>query len=274
MRRTALLTPLAALLLAGCGGGGSSPTTAPPAQPLASSAVSPFVTAFLIAEQQGVATPDALPTLAPAGDAGVFALVQPAVPACVSVTSAGPGISPVTYTFNNCTGPNGGTLTGQLVVAWSGSTYTLTYQNLTATRGTQAWMLNGSKTIAVNAAARQASLSTAGLTHTFTDSANPSSNTTFTYACALTADWATAGQRKLWGTFSYQSGLDATLHAAIAQAAPLVWSAGCCYPGSGTVAFTKGLAKADVAFGLPCGTVTITPFGQAGTVSTLAACPP
>lgn len=273
MRRSSLLTPLAVLVLAGCGGK-SDGTAPPPAQPLASGTVAPFLTAFLVAEQTSVATPDALPALAPAGDAGVYALVQPAVPACVGVTSGGPGVSPVTYTFNSCAGPNGGVLTGQLTVAWSGSTYTLTYQNLTVTRGTQAWVLNGTKTLTVNALAHQATVTTAGLTHAFTDSANPAANASFTYACALTADWATAGQRKVWGTFSYQSGFDATLSAVIAQATPLTWATGCCTPTSGTIAFTKGLAKADVAFGLPCGTVTVTPFGQAPSTATLAACAP
>lgn len=273
MRAFAL--PLVALMVlaTGCGGGGGSNTTSDPTPtPLAADSASAYLGTFLLSESQS-ADSGSLPTVAPAGDPGVYALAVPALPACIGVTSGGPG-TPTTYTYNSCTGPNGTTLTGQITFSWSNSTCTLTYANFTAAKDTRTWVMNGTKTITVNATTHQSQVATTGITHVYTDTAFPADNRTFTYTCALLADWATAGAYKLSGTFSYlAAGESSALQGTIPTAAPLTWTAGCCYPSTGTVNLQKGLAKADLSFGLPCGTMTITSYGMSAVARTLTACP-
>lgn len=276
MRAPALPLVVLLLLAPGCGGDGaasSSATTSKTTTPLATDTAAGMMGTFLLSESQSAAD-SALPALAPAGDEGVLALAAPALPSCIAVTSGGPG-TPITYTFTNCLGPNGGTLNGQITFTWVGSTCTLTYGNFSATKGSQAWVLNGTKTITVNKTASQSQVVTGsgGITHAFTDSATPANNRTFTYTCALLADWATPGSYKLSGTFSYQTTSDDTLEGSIPSAAPLTWTTGCCYPSMGIVNLKKGYAKADLSFGLPCGTLTVTSYGQASVTRTLAACP-
>lgn len=273
LRRLACLSPV--LLILACGGGkapSSSQTTPTPSNtPMASDTAEVMATAFLLAEHQQAGAP-ALPTFVPMGDPGVFGLQWPAsIPDCVTVTPNGGGS--VILTFNGCAGPNGGTLNGRLVISWQASDYTLIFQDLQAAKGTQGWRLNGTRNLHLDAAARQATITVVGLTIAITDSANPAANRTVQYASALTADWATTGAYKLWGSFSAQKGGDAALTGTITGTAPLLWNAGCCYPGSGTLSLQQGLAKADLVFGQPCGSLTIIPFGQVPLSRILAACP-
>lgn len=269
-----LACPPSLLLLLACGGGDKSPsnsTAAPPVTPLSWESAESITTAFLLAEHQQFSAP-ALPFLEPMGDTGVFGLKTTApIPDCVTLTVN--GTASVLLTFNGCVGPNGGTLSGKLLVTWKTNEYTLVYQDLQATKGTRGWLINGTRTLQVDPAARQARITVTGLTLGLTDSANESASMTLSYASSLTSDWATAGAYKLWGTFTAQKGSDPALTCTIPLASPLLWKAGCCYPVAGLMSLQKGPAKADLSFGLPCGTVTVTPFGQAGVTQTLASCP-
>jgi hypothetical protein len=268
-----LVTVLFLATACGGGAGSGSATTQKDPTPLAADTAAGVMGTFLLSESQSAAD-SALPSLAPAGDEGVLALAAPLLNPCIGVTSGGPG-TPITYTFTNCVGPNGGTLNGQITFSWVGNACTLTYGNFSATKGSQAWVLNGTKTVTVNKTAHQSQVVTGsgGITHAFTDTAAPANNRTFTYTCALLADWATPGSYKLSGTFGYQTAGDDTLEGSIPSAAPLTWTVGCCYPSMGIVNLKKGLAKADLSFGLPCGTLTVTSYGQASVTRTLAACP-
>jgi hypothetical protein len=273
VQRLACTAPL--ILLLACGGGGKSssgPTSpAPPITPLTWESAEAVTTAFLLAEHQQFSAP-ALPSLEPLGDSGVFGLKTPGpIPDCVTLTLN--GTASVLLTFNGCVGPNGGTLSGKLLVSWKPNEYTLVYQDLQATKGTKGWLLNGTRTLQTNPAAKQALVTVAGMTIGITDSANEAVSRTVKYASSLTTDWATPGAYKLWGSFSAQSGSDPALACTISAGAPLLWNPGCCYPVAGVMSLQQGPAKADLTFTLPCGTVTVAPFGQAATTRNLTACP-
>lgn len=268
LRRLAWCTPL--LLSLACGGDKSPSAAANPPAPMAAETAEAMATAFLLAEHQQ-ASVTALPALAPSGEPGVYALLNGSGNlGCMTVTTDG---TTIVLTFTGCMGPNGGMLTGQLSISWMANQCTLNYQNFQASKGTQAWTLNGTKTIQINTAAHQASVSVTGMTMAFSDSAAPSINKTMNYGCNLTSDWATAGTYKLWGTFHTQQGMNPVLTGTIAAATPLTWMTGCCYPGSDSLNLQQGTAQADLQFGMPCGTLTLTPFGQVGMTKTLADCP-
>jgi hypothetical protein len=61
------------------------------------------------------------------------------------------------------------------------SLYTVEYQNLVVTIGTQTWTFNGIKTINVNLSMKQATLTASNLSAVFTDSAHPETNRSFLY---------------------------------------------------------------------------------------------
>jgi len=106
----------------------------------------------------------------------------------------------------------------------------------------------------------------------FLDTANPEISRTFSYGCNLVSDWATAGSYKVWGSFSFQSGNEATLSGSISEFSPLAWTSGCCYPLAGVLTLAQGPASSEVSFTSPCGSYTLSGI-QTLVPLTLPACP-
>lgn len=260
---TITLAPLALGGLLACGGHGI--TTPPSASGLDSESAMSLAASFLNEENNQAGENDGSgPFLA--GEALGFA--TPAHPACVTpsaITS-----NSVTWTFVNCTGPHGWTWNGVVVINWARNADGTTLvkhdqQHMVGTKDGRSWTINGAKDLLKDPATKLVRLTAEpGFTKAFNDGTK---TTTYTYTCNLTADWATQGQRKLYGSWglSPQSGGDA-VSAVIATATPLVWdrAADCCYPVSGTLALTKGSRTANVVHGLPCGSITVN--GEAKTL--------
>lgn len=275
MNRQVLTLCTSLTLLLACGGGSPSRSggsgTAPTLRPMSADTAESMLTAFLLAEH-GYATVPGLPSQTPGGAPGVMGLSFPAaLPPCVGVAMT--GTASVTLTFTNCTGPHGGTLNGQLALSWAPGQVTVAYQHLQAAKGTQSWTLDGTKSLKVDAAAKTATVTATGITFAFADSAAPATNATLSYGCNLASTWATAGTYAVTGTFTVQRGNEAALTGTLPASAPLTWTAGCCHPSSGSLGLQQGSAHADLAFGPPCGTLTITPFGQPAVTRLLAPCP-
>lgn len=271
--RLVRFAPFAVPFLLACGG--SNPQNQRPITPsvkaMSADEARAATWGFLTVEH-GAAVASQMPGFIPSGGGQLLSL--PALPACVGVTAtlAG-GITTVTLSFNACAGPDGGILNGGVAITFNmqATDFTVTYQNLVARKDTRTWTFTGSKSLKLDAAGKQAVLQANHLSAVFTDSAHLETSKSYLYDAALTADWATAGTYKLWGTFSLSDNGILT-SGAISNAAPLAWTEGCCYPVSGAIAFTRGSATTTAAFGLPCGTLTITPAGQSSQTQVLAAC--
>jgi len=226
---------------------------------------------FLTVEHSA-AVASRMPGFIPSGEGWLLSL--PALPACVGVdTTMAGGITTVALSFNACAGPDGGTLNGRVTIAFKlqATDFTVTYQSLVARKDTRTWTFNGSKNLKLDPIGKQASLQANHLSAAFTDSAHLDTNKSYVYDAALTANWASSGTYKLWGTFSLSDNGTVT-SGAISNAAPLTWTESCCYPVSGAIAFTHSGAATNATFGLPCGTLTITPAGQPSQTQVLAAC--
>lgn len=266
------LLPLPILGLVACSGGGTPDHFGGIAStPMAADTAESLATAFLLAEHTQ-ASPSALPTLVPSGESGAFALMGMAErPGCVTVTATGP--STVVVAFQGCQGPHGGFLSGQVTFSWKPNEYTLVYQGFKASKGTKAWLLKGTRNIQLDPAAKQARISASGMSLVITDSALPSSDKTYAYHSDLTSNWATAGSYKVWGSFGAREGANPGVAGTINPNFPLTWVAGCCHPVSGTLDLQSGMATAQVRYSLPCGTLTLTPWGQSAVSKLLPACP-
>ncbi len=246
--------------LLACGGhGGSSALEAPPqAASLTSDTALALVAPFLNEENNQTGENDGSGPIM-AGEA--LGLAEPAPPACVAVS--GVTATSVTWTFSNCTGPHGWTWNGVVVISWeprADGTVVVRHdqRHLVGSKDGRSWDINGVKVLARDRTGKLFTLSAQpGFTKTYREGAQ---TTVFAYACALTADWSTLGQRKLSGSWSLtpQGGGDA-VGAAIPATTPLVWdrSANCCYPVSGTLHLTRGGQTATLVHALPCGTVTV-----------------
>lgn len=268
------LLPLAFPLLLACGGSGQNSTTpdAPKAIPAdeAQAATWGFMTL-----EHGTTVASQMPAFIQAGDAKLLT-TAPTVSCITEVTTTKSGITTVVYTFNNCapTPVSAAALSGSVSISFGSqapSFYTVEYNNLVATNGTQTWVFNGTKTININPSIKQANLTATNLSAVLTDSAHPELNRSYLYNANLNADWAATGTYKLAGTYSLVANAQ-TISGAISSATPLTWVTGCCYPTSGSISFTKDTAGASAAFALPCGTLTLTPAGQAPQNRLLPAC--
>lgn len=218
---------------------------------------------------------DQLPNVVqvPGGDALMVETPQAMNSACTttSTTTVGTTVT-TTVTFNNCKAANGNVMTGTLVMAENTNTattsravtttYDLTTKDSTLTK---TWTYKGSKVFTLNRVAKTASVTVptggTGVLVTYTDTANTANNKSYTYAPYLTADWATVGQFKLWGTYSFTQTGGTAITASILQANPLVWNFGgisaCCYPISGTLSLSTGAQTADAVFGPTCGALKL-----------------
>ncbi len=272
------LLPLALPLLLACGGSGQNPSqsTLPETKAIPADEALAATWGFLSLEQ-GTSMASQMPTFKQAGDAKILTTAETS--SCITtITSTKEGVTRVLYTFHNC-GPqvvslDNLNLNGSLTISFNNQAptlYTLEYKDLVVTRGTQTWTFNGSKSINVNLSAKQANLTVTNLSAVFTDTAHPDSNRSYLYNASHNADWATANTYKLYGSHSLLANAHTTT-GVISSAAPLTWTTGCCYPINGSISFTKDTLSASAAFALPCGTLTLTPTGQAPATQLLPAC--
>ena len=261
--RTLSLVPLALGGLLACGGHSAGDPAAP--AKLDTTTALAYSASFLSDENNQAGENDGT---GPVAAGAAMGLAEPSHPSCVaaSVTSA----NSVTWTFTNCTGPHGWTWNGVVVITWihnpDGSVLVKHEQrNMVGTKDAKTWTINGTKDLLKNPGTKIIQLSAEpGFTKAFTDG---TVTTTYDYRCSLTADWSTAGQRKLYGGWSLtpRAGGEA-VSATIPTATPLVWdrSADCCYPVSGTLNLTRGAKTATIVHALPCGSVTVN--GEAKTL--------
>lgn len=218
---------------------------------------------------------DQLPNVvqAPGGDALMIEPAQAMNSACTSTaTNISGTTTTTTVTFANCKAANGNVMTGTLVMAENTSTattsravtttYDLTTKDSTLTK---TWTYKGSKVFTLNRVAKTATVTVptggTGVAVTYTDTTNTANNKSYTYLPNLTADWATVGQFKLWGGYSFTQTGGTTITATILQANPLVWPYGgiaaCCYPISGTLTLGMGSMTAEAVFGTTCGALKL-----------------
>ncbi len=254
-----------------CGSSGGADRNPAPATALPAGTAATLTAAVLGLESGTAAT--SLPSLAPAGE-GAFALIAPPTPGCVSVANHGTGTDGFTewvWTFN-CTGPEGGSLTGTVTLRFNPQgIVNVAYSNFRMAKATQSWTYNGSRSLAWNPSTRQAAVTVTGLSLVLADSANPAGNATYVYNAAYTVDASQATTPRLWGGFSFAANATTTTGTIPADKA-LTWSPGCCHPVAGTLLLTQGGLGASVAFTQPCGTIQVTPTGQAPVTHALPAC--
>lgn len=266
MKSHALVLPLLLLSLTGCGGGG----------PVAGSQGSGSTTALeagsarkatndLMTFESLQATSTALPIWAPTPEGSALGFTPGTAAACVSkgVPSAPDvnGYTHVVSTYTNCNAPHGGLLNGTVEVAFKNADYLITY-NLTATLAGSSisWTYTGQRHAVLDTTAKTSAITSTILVTTYSG-ASPTG--TETYTANWTADWATAGTYKLWGSFLVSAPGQDTLAGSVPAGTPLVWTSGCCYPGSGTLALVKGGRSAGITFALPCGQVLLSLPGSA-----------
>ncbi|MDE3246203.1 MAG: hypothetical protein KGN80_08960, partial [Acidobacteriota bacterium] len=173
--RLVYATLLTLPLLLACGGSASlnQESVPPPTKALTADEARAATWGFLTVEHSA-AVASRMPGFIPSGEGRLLSL--PPLPPCVSVASSlGPGITTVALTFNACTGPDGGTLNGTVTITFNAQAtdFSVVYQNLVAKKDTRTWTFSGSKSLKVDAAAKQATLTANHLSATFTDSAHP-----------------------------------------------------------------------------------------------------
>lgn len=261
MKHLARLGLGGSLLFSLCACGGSEEET--PLAPLPATAASAWVGAFLLIEANP-STPATLPSwkTRPGSSALHLAAGKLESGCTSSETLQNPdGSTTIKVTFA-CSSPvDGSTLSGSLAFTFTASNpgaFRVDYKEFKRVKDTQSWTVNGSKEILLNPAVSRALLTTpAPLTVSFLDTAHPEATRTYSYGCILVADWGTANAYKVWGSFSFQSGNEATLSGAISELHPLAWTPGCCHPTSGILTLTQGRATGEVRFALPCGSYTL-----------------
>jgi hypothetical protein len=260
--RRAILSGLGGTALLGlfaCGG-----SKVPERPPIALADTSRTATAFFLIESNP-ASPSALPAWKPQAGSGALQLALPSLGCTSTELVANPdGSSTLKATFACSSPADGTTLSGALWFTFSAAapgSYLLEYKTLKLVKGTQSWTANGAKQIALNLAASRATLTTpTPMTLSFVDTAEPANSRAFSYGCNLVSDWSVAGSYRVWGTFAFQSGNDPALAGTISDQRPLAWSAGCCYPLSGSILLTQGLTSGEIAFNAPCGTYAVPGF--------------
>jgi hypothetical protein len=95
-----------------------------------------FASVFLAIENDQNSE-EAMPGVVQSGDA--LALAENAVPACVTRTVLSP--TSVKFHYENCTGPRGGTVNGDIVISWTTDRdhFTKTYQQFILARNGKTW---------------------------------------------------------------------------------------------------------------------------------------
>lgn len=186
------------------------------------------------------------------------ALQASAAPTCTTQTVLPSGATLLTFTPGCKKGANGWDLTGTLTYASVSSgvndvAYDLTLTDPTATK---TWKYTGTKHVAVTGTSAVVTVSPGNyLTAAYVDTSDTAKNKTYHYTPDLHADWTTG--LKIYGSYSFEQVSGNTITASVDQANPLVWSAGCCYPTSGTITLKVAQARAEAAFGPGCGTLKL-----------------
>ncbi|HJV89150.1 MAG TPA: hypothetical protein VJ623_02500 [Holophagaceae bacterium] len=260
---------------AACGGGGSvSINGSTGGSQALDGATARKVTNDLMIFESTQATSSSLPIWAPTPEGSALAFTPGASNICVTkgVPSApdGNGYTHVLSTYSGCTGPQGGTLNGTVDTAFKNNDYYLSY-NLTAALPASglSWTYTGQRHLVLDPTHSQSTITSTIVVSAYL---NGSLLGTENYNANLSADWATANQYKLWGTFNVTSTGQDTLVGTLSAAQPLIWSPGCCYPGSGTLALTRGTQSGSVTFALPCGQVTLSLPGSGDAAVALPGC--
>ncbi len=271
--------------LVACGGGSSSASQSG----FTGDSAAAFTEALVNGEAIQAA-PSSLPAWAPdpgGSGANVKMAISPLTSAsCVTaspITVDGNGVSHVTWTYTNCTGPEGGTINGTRDISFvqdpnnaNAMDYTIV-PNITITNGTFTWTIQGgTRSLVVDSSTHTTAITVRNMTATLSDSADSNFNATYTWSRDMTADWSVAGVYKLWGTFTFQNSESSRgpVSGSISQADPLTWNTGCCHPESGTVTLTRveSGATATAQFTQPCGTLMLT-WGNGNTATKTLLCP-
>jgi hypothetical protein len=187
-------------------------------------------------------------------------------------TVDGNGFTQVVNTYNNCRGRHGGLVNGTVTFTFKANDYKVDYKLTTTKDSRKTWTFTGSRRITVDPVAKRSMIKVDKLQVTHTDLEEPQENSSSTLSADLTADWATPGQYKLWGTFSLDRVPGGMLSGKIEEANPLIWAGACCFPTAGTLHLTFNGSNVDVAFNSVCGQLTITPSGQPSVTVLLPAC--
>lgn len=260
-----------ALLVLACGGSGTGATNSPSAS-LPASEVLRATESFLQTEG-AQAQPGYFPTALRIDGTPEPAAAPAAACPARTVEHPSPTSTRITLDFSGCPQGPAGSVLGKLILTFTTNPpgWSYTYDAFTALSGTQMWQLDGTKGVSLNTAAQEATVQVQNFQVRYADSAHPENNRSFTYSSAITGSWATAGAYKVWGTYTLASTGDTPVTATIAREEALVYAAGCCYPTSGSIRFTKGGATATATFLPTCGSVSITAGGATAT-RTLEAC--
>ena len=225
---------------------------------------------------KGSAT-DLAQALVRSGDEGVYA-VDPAINPCVTVVPQNNGGTiTTTYTFSNCTNAaGGGSVNGTVVTVNTigSNSYSISYQNLTVTRGTESFTVNGTQTATLDRVARTSTIAmpSPGMSIVY---AKSGSSGTYSLVGSLNGDYATAQTFKLFGSCVLTKAGGKAETVTIESADPVTWreSTGCCYPVAGTIklyetlslsaagqSYTGTKQVAAYTFTSTCGTVSYTAY--------------
>lgn len=266
------------MVLVGCGGAKSEATVSG-TDPQSISTSPAGVATLAFVDLEGGYRLDQLPTAVqnPMGDALMLEAGPAPVGGCTSAATTLNGTTATTtVTFTNCASASGATLNGTLVLqaTTSGSTrsVTTTYDLTTLdTTGKKKWTYVGAKLSTINTLTKQATVTVptggSGVAVTYTDGDNSANNKAYVYAPNLTLNWATPGQFKVWGSYTFTQNATSVL-GTIQATEPLVWVYGsCCYPVSGTLTLATGGLSAKAVFGPACGALILN-----GADITLQAC--
>jgi len=256
------MAPIALLLLAGCTTKSEVTVTGTDTDSLLSSPAGVASNSFLDLEGGLGYKLDVLPIRIALDGEQTSAMQVAPLPSCVQTTFPTTGTTLLTF-GPGCKGANGWALTGTLQYTQIGTTsprvHDVTYaMTLTDTTATKTWTYTGTKRVTVTATT--ATVTVAAGTHVtvaYADRSDTSKNKTYYYTPNLTADWATVGMIKVFGTYAFQQVPGDTVTATILQANPLIWTAGCCYPTSGTITLAVGPATAEAVFGPTCTTMKL-----------------
>ncbi|HJV89151.1 MAG TPA: hypothetical protein VJ623_02505 [Holophagaceae bacterium] len=270
--------PLIALTLVACGGGSSHSGSN---QGLTATHAAAVTSAVVGSESTAQASATTLPLWSPVGEGNPQAalglqLPSMGLPDCATVTTTGPdaqGFTHQTWTFAHCVSGDE-SLDGSIDLVWKAGDYSITFNHLVKSEdgGAETTSLDGTRHVVIDTASQTGTVTLSNFTLAHTEASEPEENHTFTYSASYLTDWATAGQFKLWGTFTAQANADPAVNGTIDAATPLTWTQGCCRPTSGTLHLEKAGQSADVVFSLPCGTITVTVAGQSSVTRKLRGC--
>jgi hypothetical protein len=181
--------------------------------------------------------------------------------------TASPSGATTTFTFANSPAASTGALNGTIAVtvaAGSGSTVFTEVFNLTdALDGTRSWHYTGTQTVTLTGSSATVAVLPATAIHVaFTDTGTPSNNKSFVFSPALAMTWDGTGRFTLDGSYGFAGPGPETITASIAPSAPMMWTASCGYPVSGTLnlVLSTPAVPSDAttaAFGPVCGQMTL-----------------